>query len=119
MKNIKSQLILFLFLIGQNILVKAQFDEQIAAKVDAYLKTQSEQFHGTILLAVGDKILMNKGYGMADYSHNIANSADTKYLIGSTTKHFTAVMILQLVEKGLIDLDDSIDEYFPNGPVEK
>ena len=119
MKNIKSQLILFLFLIGQSISVQAQFDKEITTRVDAYLKTQSEEFHGTILLAVGDKILMNKGYGVADYSHNIENFADTKYLIGSTTKHFTAIMILQLVEKKLINLDDTIDKYFPDGPVEK
>jgi len=119
MKNIKSQLILFVFLISQSILVQAQFNKEITTKVDAYLKTQSEEFHGTILLAVGDKILMNKGYGVADYSHNIANSADTKYLIGSTTKHFTVILILQLMEKGLINLDDTIDKYFPNGPVDK
>ena len=119
MERIKSGSILLIFLIIRSISVQAQFNEEVIKKVDAYLATQPEDFHGTILLAVGNRILMNKGYGMADYSHRIRNSADTKYMIGSTTKHFTAILILQLAEKGLIKLDDTIDKYFPGGPVEK
>jgi CubicO group peptidase (beta-lactamase class C family) len=56
---------------------------------------------------------------MADYSNNVPNNADTKYLIGSTTKHFTAILILQMVEKGLLNLDDTIKKFFPDGPIEK
>ena len=119
MKNSIAPLILILVLTGQSIWAQAQFNEEITEKVDAYLKSQTQEFHGTILLATGNRILMNKGYDIADYSHNIPNTTDTKYLIGSTTKHFTAIMILQLAERGLIDLDDTIDKYFPDGPIEK
>ena len=94
-------------------------NNDIEDKVNKYISNLSEPFSGTILLAIGDDILLNKGYGMANYSYDIPNTADTKFLIGSATKHFTAILILQMVEKGLINLDDSIEKYFPDGPKEK
>jgi CubicO group peptidase (beta-lactamase class C family) len=115
----KFKLLTCTFLVALSYLTSAQNNNEITQKVDAYIESQAQDFHGTILLAVGDKVLMNKGYGVADYSNSIPNSPDTKYLIGSTTKHFTAVMILQMVEKNLIKLDDTIDKYFPNGPIDK
>ena len=40
-------------------------------------------------------------------------SQDTVFDLGSTSKTFTAVAVLQLVEKGKIKLDDTLDKYFP------
>jgi CubicO group peptidase (beta-lactamase class C family) len=85
-------------------------------KVDLYIDSLPVAFNGTILLGVGDTILLNKGYGLANRSFDIPNRPDTKYLIGSITKLFTAVMVLQMVEEGLLDLDATIDTYLPYFP---
>ena len=85
-------------------------------KVDRFLDSLPVPFNGTILIGVGEKILVHKGYGLANRSLNIPNKSDTKYLIGSITKLFTAVLVLQMAEKGLINLDATIDSYLPYFP---
>jgi len=63
------------------------------------------------------KLLLAKGYGMADLEQGVAADKDTVYRIGSITKQFTAAAIMQLVEAGQIRLDAPIQEYvdFPTG----
>jgi len=63
------------------------------------------------------KLLMAKGYGMADLEQDVAADKNTVYRIGSITKQFTAAAIMQLVEAGQIRLDAPIQEYvdFPTG----
>ena len=94
-------------------------EQTVEQKVDQYLASLPDPFNGTILLAVGDKILMNKGYGLANRSYDILNTADTMYQIASGTKTFTAVLTLQLAEEGLIDLHAPIATYLPEYPADK
>jgi len=85
-------------------------------KVDKFIDSLPVAFHGTILIEVGDKILVHKGYGLANMSYDIPNKPDTKYLIGSITKLFTAVLVLQMAERGSLNLDATIDTYLPYFP---
>jgi CubicO group peptidase (beta-lactamase class C family) len=55
---------------------------------------------------------------MANLENNIPNTSNTKYEIGSVTKHFTALLTLKMAEKGLIDLNATIDKYLPDYPKE-
>ena len=71
---------------------------------------------GTVLVAKDGKILLDKGYGMANVEWDIPNNADTKFRLGSITKQFTATAVLQLAEQGKLSLDDSILKYAPGGP---
>jgi len=89
--------------------------QDITKKADAYMTPLVEKqiFSGSILIAKGGKILVNKGYGMANYEQDIPNNGKTKFRIGSVTKQFTAVAILQLVEKGKVSLKAHISEYLP------
>lgn len=89
-------------------------------KLDTYMKAlqKHENFHGSILVAKEGKILINEGYGFSDLHQNTNNKSQTKFAIGSVTKQFTAMAIMQLNEKGLISVDDKISKYigdFPNG----
>lgn len=59
------------------------------------------------------QVLSARGYGLADTTNNKAVSADTRFQIGSTTKLFTALAVMQLVEAGRIQLDDDIRTYLP------
>ena len=82
---------------------------------DRYLTAmeQKKGFRGSVLIGQEDEILFNKGYGYANYEEKIKNTPDTLFAIGSITKQFTAMAIMQLYEKGLLDLDDAISKYIP------
>lgn len=72
-----------------------------------------EKLQGTVLVAEGDKIVFAKAYGYADSENNIENTLATRFAIASNTKQFTAAAIMQLVEQNKINLDETIDTYFP------
>ena len=85
-------------------------------EVEKYLDEESayKSFQGVALVAQGNEIKFAKAYGNADYDDNIANKLTTRFAIASNTKQITAVAIMQLVEDGKVNLDDTIDKYFPN-----
>lgn len=72
-----------------------------------------KNFNGTILIQKDKKIIYEKGLGYANRQFSIPNTIDTKFKIASITKLFTSVLILQLHEKGDIDLNASIKTYLP------
>ena len=71
------------------------------------------QFSGTILVTADKEILIKKAYGMADMEENIPNNIETKINIGSINKAFTSICVMQLVDRGLINLEDKITQYIP------
>jgi CubicO group peptidase (beta-lactamase class C family) len=100
---------------------KVQPDQEnsyTSRKLDNYLSTlqSTDNFHGSVLVAQNGKIILNKGYGKSDFEQNIQNTQDTTFPIGSMTKQFTAMAIMQLVEKGLIDVNDPLSKYIPDFP---
>lgn len=83
--------------------------------VDQYLNDCLQEHHVpgiAIAVVEGDKITYLKGYGMADRSSRPV-SPQTPFLLGSTSKAFTALAVLQLVEQGKLDLDVPIRKYLP------
>lgn len=60
----------------------------------------------------GDQITYTKGYGDAD-SKGTPVTPQTPFILGSTTKSITALAIMQLVEKGKIQLDEPVQKYIP------
>jgi CubicO group peptidase (beta-lactamase class C family) len=81
-------------------------------------KAAEVNLNGTILVAQGDEILFQKAYGFANKEENIKNTIDTVFPIGSLTKSFTAISILQLEEEGKLSVEQPISKYvqgFPNG----
>lgn len=80
--------------------------------------SKKDGFSGTILIAKDDDIILDRGYGMADYENNIANTPQTVFEIASLTKQFTATAILMLQEKKLLNVQDTLNKYisdYPNG----
>ena len=62
----------------------------------------------------GNDTLLFKGYGKADVEWGIAMPTDAMFEIGSITKQFTAVAILQLRDEGKLSLDDEITKWLPD-----
>jgi CubicO group peptidase (beta-lactamase class C family) len=71
-------------------------------------KIIGKDFSGAIFVKIHNKIIIQKAYGYADIVNEIPNEIDTKFATASAGKVFVAVGILQLIEKNLINLDDSI-----------
>ena len=98
-------------------LALAQNDD-IQKKVDEYIDAhmQMNQFSGSILIAKKGQILVSKGYGYASYRFDIKNDPETKFRIGSLTKGFTAVAIMQLIENNKLNLDDKLTKFISDYP---
>jgi CubicO group peptidase (beta-lactamase class C family) len=98
--------------------VNKDSQKNISIKIDEYMNEQvkQERFSGSILVAQKGKILISKGYGMANYELNVPNTPKTAFRIGSITKQFTALAILQLEEQGKLKVEDTINKYIPDYP---
>lgn len=72
----------------------------------------NNSFRGCVLIHKDGKKILEKAYGCADLPNRISNEVNTKFATASAGKVFVAVGILQLVEKGLLKLDDTIGNIF-------
>ncbi|BAZ23557.1 hypothetical protein NIES4073_44460 [Kalymmatonema gypsitolerans NIES-4073] len=90
----------------------------IEAKVNEYIDANVEvhKFSGSVLIVQKEKVLVSNGYGMANYELDVPNTPQTKFRLASITKQFTAMAIMQLQEKGLLNVDDSINKYILDYP---
>ena len=81
--------------------------------IEKYLQDMmvDEHFTGAVLVARGADFIHAKGYGLA--TAELQNNVETHFHVASITKQFTAAAILQLVEAGLVDLQESINTYLP------
>lgn len=74
-------------------------------------------FMGSVLVARGGDVLLNKGFGSANLEWHIPNAPSAKFRLGSITKQFTAVAILLLEERGRLKTDERIRTYLPDLPM--
>jgi D-alanyl-D-alanine carboxypeptidase len=90
------------------IIERTKSDQELSKAAQSHLEKISKEkvFSGTVLIA-------KKGIPIFSFSSLLSGS---RFNIASTGKMFTAVGILQLVEKGKIDLDGTIGQYLPDYP---
>jgi len=110
-----SVLMLPVFLV---VLTCQQSSQSSSNQIDNLIKdyTVNHGFMGSVLVADKGKVVFAKGYGLADVEKNIPNTPETKFMIGSITKQFTAMLVTQLVEKGKIKLDNTISNFILDFP---
>ena len=105
--------------------VVAQHADETAAgepgkKLDAHLTlATSNGFSGAVLIVKDGKVILAKGYGIANRERKIPVTLDTVFDIGSLVKQFTAAAILKLEMKGKVRTSDPISNYFKNVPPDK
>ena len=89
-----------------------------ADELDKLISIYAEygKFDGSVLVAEKGKVIYKKGIGLADMEWNVPNQPDTKFRLGSITKQFTSMLIIQLVEQGKLKLDVPISAYLPDYP---
>ncbi|MGB2702780.1 MAG: serine hydrolase domain-containing protein, partial [Chitinophagaceae bacterium] len=86
--------------------------------VDNYMQAELKvkEYNGAVLIVKKGKPIYQKAFGLADREWNVLNTVKTKFRIGSITKQFTAACILQLAERGKLNLDDKLNKYFKDYP---
>ncbi len=84
-------------------------------KLDNYFKTLEEnhKMMGSFAIAKDDKIVYTKTVGFSDVETNQKANENTVYRIGSISKTFTAVLVMQTIEEGKLKLSDVLKTYFP------
>lgn len=111
--------IAFLLFVSTNIFAQTITPTQtLAAKVDEYMNAalKVDRFSGSILAARDGKMLVAKGYGMANLETGTPNTLQTKFRLGSIGKQFTAMAIMMLAERGKLKTSDSVCKYLSDCP---
>ncbi len=106
--------IIILLLLSCSITVVAQQKTRFD-KIDSLLiyLNQNQRFMGQVCIREAGKVAFEKAYGYADLAHNLKANQDTKYKIGSITKTFTAVMVMQLIEEKKLKQDTKLSKFYP------
>ncbi len=88
---------------------------QPAGEIDQIVQSRSAagDFNGAVLVGRNGEILYQRAFGFANVEWKIPNDLETKFEIGSMTKQFTALLVLQFVNEGKIHLDGHISDYLP------
>ena len=100
------------------------FAQTKEAKLSQIMQTfhNYNMFDGAVLVAENGKVIYKDAFGLANREWNIPNKTETKFMIGSVSKPLTATLMLIQVQKGLIELDKTIEDYLPefkNKPASK
>ena len=90
--------------------------QDIAKRIDSLIEkaVKINRFNGSVLVSKNGRIVYKKAYGYQDAEKHILNTPNTIYQIGSTTKEFTAAVILKLAEQHQLSLQDKLSKYFPD-----
>ena len=107
-------IILFVVLFLGNISFSQNKVEEIEKLVQTY--TDYGKFNGSVLVSEHGEVIYKKGFGMANMEWDIPNQPNTKHRLGSISKQFTAMLILQLAAEGKLDLQAPVTTYLPDYP---
>ena len=91
-----KKLLLFVFTFSSFTFAQDKF-----TRMDSLLNYlhENNKFMGSLTIREGENVVFNKAYGFADVEKNIKADRFTRYKIGSISKTFTAVMVMQLIEE--------------------
>jgi CubicO group peptidase (beta-lactamase class C family) len=82
-------------------------------RIDQVVRYYQERgfFNGAVLVGEHGRIIYEQGVGQANFTTHVPNTPTTKFGIGSITKQFTALLVLQQVDEGRLRLNGTVSEY--------
>jgi D-alanyl-D-alanine carboxypeptidase len=106
--------IIFALMLGITSVVFAQNFQ--SAKLDSFFMAleENDKFMGSVGLAKEGKLMYQKNIGFSDLTNNKRPHINSAYRIGSISKTVTATMIMQAVDESLIELNQTLDKWFPD-----
>jgi len=69
------------------------------------------KFNGVVLVAENGRVVYQRAFGPAVLEFGVMNTLKTRFRVASITKIFTATLVLQLMDEGLVDLDKPVGRY--------
>ena len=92
--------------------------KQDGARIEEYMAAcvKYRHFSGAVLVARDGKVLLSKGYGLANRENDVPCTPQTKFRIGSVSKPFTAMAVMILQERGKLDVRDKVKKHLPDSP---
>lgn len=106
----------FLLLWAEAVLVAEVKDKDSLVAIEQKVADAKKEFGAPGLsaaLVVDDELAWSKGFGLADVENQVPAQADTVYRIASISKPMAATAVMQLAEKGRVNLDDPVQKYVP------
>ncbi len=88
----------------------------VALRKELEKRAAEDRFSGAVLVAKNGKPVFEQAYGMGDREKKIPNRLDTKFIIGSMNKMFTAVSVAQLAQAGKLRFSDPLGKFLPDYP---
>jgi CubicO group peptidase (beta-lactamase class C family) len=87
-------------------------------QIDSLMKWSNQIgiFNGNILVSKNNKIIYNASFGFTDAAKTKKLTTDYRFNIGSITKEFSAVALMQLKEQGKLKLSDKVSQFIPELP---
>ena len=108
---------LFVIILISCALIKAQSK---SAKIDELLNTvfNNGNFSGAAYVSEDGKPVYHKGFGFSDIASKILIDDNTKFVVASISKQYTATIVMRLAEKGKLKLTDKLSDYVKEYPAE-
>jgi D-alanyl-D-alanine carboxypeptidase len=110
----KTKFFTTLFILFSATLAIAQNIDKV--KLDAYFDNleQHNKFMGSVAVSHKGEIIYSRSVGFTDVENKIKANENSKYRIGSISKTFTTVLVMKAVEEKKLDLNQTIDKFFPD-----
>lgn len=93
---------------------KEEKEETIRQSIRDYL--QKGNYSGVVTVVQGNHTIFNEGVGYADLDKKTLNGPETTFPIGSITKVFISTSVMQLQERGKLNIQDPVSKYLPGFP---
>ncbi|HSV88637.1 MAG TPA: serine hydrolase [Bacteroidales bacterium] len=102
----------------QTVIISVAVSAGPSQRIDSLMKLYHEHnnFYGAVLVAKNGEVLFSGGYGLANIEHGVPNTPNTRFRIASISKQFTAMLVLQQVAAGNMELSDPIRRFIPDYP---
>ncbi|MFC0776924.1 serine hydrolase domain-containing protein [Flavobacterium sp. HJSW_4] len=87
-------------------------------QIDSLMKLANQIgiFNGNVLVSKNNKIIYNASFGFTDATKTNKLTTDSRFNIGSITKEFSAVALMQLKEQGKLQMSDKVSKFIPELP---
>jgi len=87
-------------------------DGNVQKKMHDYVASYNLQgsFNGVVMVAEKGNVLFSEGFGLANFEWDIKNTPETKFLLASISKTFTAATVMKLSDQGKLSLDTKLND---------
>ncbi|TLV01548.1 serine hydrolase domain-containing protein [Dyadobacter luticola] len=89
---------------------------KIAKIEEIFQRKRRAGFNGNVLVVQKGKLLYQNSFGFAHMKEKDSLTSESRFQLASLSKPFTAVAVLKLIQEGRVNLDDSVQRFFPDFP---